>query len=633
MKLIFILLSLCGITVFAEENTKTLSIYSWTVSPKLGEEKTINVDTVPLDFQHFNTGDGYRSPRGYLGNLGSPSYSKIFFEQRDYPRNLFSQVYEPFFFSADNARYYNTNMPLTNVTYLSGGSSNVAQERFKVLFTANASKKVNLGVDVDNIYARGQYASQAVNDFSYRFFFSFKSDRYVLHTFMGNSNLSNQENGGITDDRYITKPTEISSGTKTVTAENIPVKLDQAWNRLNGGLFYLTHRYNLGFYRTETKDTTEIETFVPVSSVIHTFEYQNVDRRFIVKSLPTGTAAYFNQNYFNSTETNDTTSYSSIRNTVALSLREGFNKFALFGLTAYLQNDFRTFKLMELSGAFTTYKQQSTFLGGELSRRNGRFINYRATGELGVLGEDLGQMTLSGNLETRIKIFKREVQFNANGYIKNINPGFYLNKYHANNFWWDNAFQKERRVRMEGEISVPEEHFSLKAGVENLQNYIYFNNSTLPTQESSNIQILSGCLAKDFKFGYFHIDNQIYAQYSSNEKVIPLPTVSLYHNMYVLSKLAKVLTFQVGMDVRYHTSYYALDYQPAISQFYTQDQIKVGNYPLVCVYANMHLKRTRFYLMYYHADKGMVTANYFSSPHYPIDPGYLKMGVSWNFDN
>ncbi len=629
MKLTLILLSIASLTAFAVEKTNSLSIYSWTVSPKLGEQHAAVVDTVPLDFQHNDSGDGYRSPRGYLGNLGSPSYSRIFFEQRDYPRYLFSQAFEPFFHSVEKAQFYNSTIPLTNISYLSGGSKKTDEERFKILFAANAGKKLNLGFELDDIYARGQYGSQAVSDVTYRLFGSYLADRYSMHTFFGNSNLSNQENGGITDDTYITNPSSKSSGKQTTTSDNIPVNLDEAWNRVNGGMFFLTHRYNVGFTRTEKKDTSEIETFVPVSSIIHTFEYNNIDRRFISKTLPDG---FFENAYLNKKSSNDTTTFSSIRNTVALSLREGFNKFALFGLTAYLQNEIRNYTLMDTLGR-TNYKEQSTFIGGELSRRNGKFINYHATGELGVLGEDLGQMTLSGELETKLKIFKREVEFKANGYIKNLNPSFYLNKYHSNHFYWDNSFAKIRRVRVEGEIAVPEEHFSIKAGVENLQNYIYFNNKALPTQESNNIQVLSGCLSKDFKWWNFHLDNQIYGQFSSNEKVIPVPTVSLYHNMYVLTKVAKVLTLQLGMDVRYHTAYYAMAYQPAISQFYTQDQIKIGNYPLMSVYANLHLKRTRFFLMYYHADYGIATPNYFSTPHYPINPRVLKMGVSWNFNN
>jgi len=613
----------------AEEKEPAMAIRSWKISPNLGNEYPVDVDTIPLDFQHFSSVDGYRSPRGSLGNLGSPSYSRIFFLQKEAPRFLFSQVYEPYFLTAEKVSYFNTTIPLTNLTYTSGGSSNTKEERFRATFCANAGKKLNIGADFENIYARGFYASSAVSDISYKLFSSYKSDHYGYHAFFGNSNLSNYENGGIQNDVYITNPTSLSGTKNTFESVNIPVNLEKSWNRINGGMAYLNHHYDLGFYRSIKKDTTETKEFVPVSGIIHTFQYNTIFRRFVEKSF---SSDFYQNHYIDTLATNDTTSYKSFQNTVALRLYEGFNKYAVFGLTAYLRNEIRKYQIIDPAGK-SKYNQNSTFIGAELSRQNSKILQYTALAEVGILGEDLGQFTLSGEIKTQIKIFKRDLIFKANGFIKNINPGFYLNHYHSNHFWWDNAFNDERRVRLEGEISIPEERFSLKAGVENLQNYIYFNNKALPTQESENIQILSASVSKDFKWGILHLDNEIHGQYSSMQKVIPLPDVSLYHNLYLRAKLAKVLTLQAGADVRYFTSYYAPAFQPAISQFHTQSEIRIGNYPLVSVYANLHLKRTRFFVMYYHASENLVEPNYFTTPHYPINPGGMKMGVSWNFNN
>ena len=47
---------------------------------------------------------------------------------------------------------------------------------------------------------------------------------------------------------------------------------------------------------------------------------------------------------------------------------------------------------------------------------------------------------------------------------------------------------------------------------------------------------------------------------------------------------------QLGADVRYFSEYYAPDYAPALQQFHLQDgtnRIKIGNYPVVNVYANL----------------------------------------------
>ena len=91
---------------------------------------------------------------------------------------------------------------------------------------------------------------------------------------------------------------------------------------------------------------------------------------------------------------------------------------------------------------------------------------------------------------------------------------------------------------------------------------------------------------------------------------------------------------QIGADVRYFSEYYAPTYAPALQQFHLQDEanhIKIGNYPVVNVYANFQLKRTRFFAMFYHINEGMGSRRYFYAPHYPINQRLFKLGVSWNF--
>jgi hypothetical protein len=88
---------------------------------------------------------------------------------------------------------------------------------------------------------------------------------------------------------------------------------------------------------------------------------------------------------------------------------------------------------------------------------------------------------------------------------------------------------------------------------------------------------------------------------------------------------------QIGVNVRYHTAYYAPAYMPATGQFYAQSKVLIGNYPVVNAYLNFHLKRTRFFFEYYHLNQKFMKGAYYSMPNYPIDPSITKMGVSWNF--
>lgn len=59
-----------------------------------------------------------------------------------------------------------------------------------------------------------------------------------------------------------------------------------------------------------------------------------------------------------------------------------------------------------------------------------------------------------------------------------------MRHYHSKHFWWDNDMDKEFRTRIEGELSIARWRTKLKAGVENIKNYTYFNQQALPEQKA-----------------------------------------------------------------------------------------------------------------------------------------------------
>lgn len=76
------------------------------------------------------------------------------------------------------------------------------------------------------------------------------------------------------------------------------------------------------------------------------------------------------------------------------------------------------------------------------------------------------------------------------------------------------------------------------------------------------------------------------------------------------------------------------DYAPAIGQFYLQNpdtRYKLGGYPLINGYINLHLKRTRIFVQMYNLLQRTGEKSYFLAPHYPLNPRILKVGLSWNF--
>lgn len=182
---------------------------------------------------------------------------------------------------------------------------------------------------------------------------------------------------------------------------------------------------------------------------------------------------------------------------------EGFNKYAKAGLTAYISHKFSRYDLMNAdSMTVDRFTEQEIFVGGELAKRQGKVLHYSIDGEIGIMDKALGQFRVHGNMDLNFRLGKDTVNLIARGFVTNTLPSFYMRHYHSNHFFWDNDnMEKEFRTRVEGELNIDRWGTNLRAGVENVKNYTYFNQKAVPEQYSGNIQILSATLKQNFRAG------------------------------------------------------------------------------------------------------------------------------------
>ena len=644
-------------TAVIDANTIPIGLHAWKIEERFGERIAVPVDTLQHGFQNSNDTGGPTGHYSFLGNLGAPRISHVFFERKDPTQFFFTDPYDFTVRKPGDIIYTNTKSPFTNLTYYKQGDGRYGEERFKAYFAVNVNKRMGFGFDIDYTYGRGKYQSQSTALFNGNLFAYYHGDKYDMHFSFINENLKVAENGGITDDRYVTDPLEMAEGERTYETYNIPTNLMDIWNNNTGYHAFLTHRYNLGFYRdvTEENDTVSKQVFVPVTSFIHSVKV-DIDRRKYVSYDVDQNNEYFEHNYLG-TDSLDITRHFSVKNTVGIALREGFNKWAKAGLTAFMSFEHRNFTMTDTVTGIpgqriaTSHKENVLSIGGQLSKQQGKTLHYNVIGEIAMLGEDAGQFTVEGNGDLNFRLFNDTVRLEANAYIKNLNPTFYFRHFHSKHYWWDNDLSKIMRTRIEGKLSIDRWRTQLKAGVENITNYTYLDNASVQytdrqgntaykndmavRQHSGSIQVFSATLKQDFKLGILHLDNEVTYQKTSNSDVLPLPELVLYHNLYLKFALAKkVLKIEMGADMRYFTQYYAPDYAPAIGQFYLQNRetrYKLGAYPMLNGYINLHLKRTRIFVQMYNLLQRGGDKSYFYIPHYPLNPRILKIGLSWNF--
>ncbi len=621
-----------------------MKISAWKINPLLGEVSRSAMDTLSRNFQNQTVMDGEPYSRIYTGPMGSPYMSRYIFDQPIAPSFLFLQPFEGYTYNVQNTKFYDTTVPFSNLTYFGSGNRQNGEDRFKAFFTINRGKKLNFGGDFDMIYARGIYNNQTAKQTHYRLFGSYVTDHYSIHAAVMGNAMSNKENGGIVDDRYITDPTAIDAKKKSFKPRDIPTNLNDNFNRVISDNYFFTQRYNLGFERNVVVDSVELKDsveFVPVTSFIHTFDFQKNFKRYVMDSPPAD-SSFFENYYFDKNKFRDHTRNWKLSNTLGISLREGFNRFMKFGLTGYAQFVSERYELMNplhFMGMATApemnkYTENTLYVGGQLLKTQGSAFTFDINGRFGVVGHNAGDIDVQGNINSMFRLFKKDFYVNAQGMFLNKAPNFYYDRWISNNFIWDNNFKFEQRFRALGEIGVKQWDFSLKAGFENITNHIYFNEKSLPVQDEGGVQVFTASLMKNFAFGPFHLDNDITYQKSSNQKVLPLPDLMLYHNMYFNTAIARVLKIQIGVDLRYWSKYYGQTYQPATNMFVNQQNIEIGNYPLMNVYVNFNLKKARFFVMMYNVNQGLFGGDeYFSMPGYPIAPRSFKFGLSWNFLN
>lgn len=397
------------------------------------------------------------------------------------------------------------------------------------------------------------------------------------------------------------------------------------------------------FYKSE---------YVPVTSFIHTVKFDNYRRIYEAYQTP---ADYYLQEYYDAGRLTgdsiyDQTKHWHMKNTFAIAMLEGFNKWAKAGLKAFASYDLRHYELPTMEGGFEKHNEHVLSVGGQLSKQEGKTLHFNAVAEIGLTGVDAGTLAIDGNVDVNIPFLGDTLQVRGDAFFHRETPSFYYRNYHARHLWWENNLDKTIHTRIMGTLSFPKTRTKLRVAVDEIKNYTYFSQSyditeeglrtgvmVTPMQESGGINLLTAQLEQNFRLGILNWENQFTYQHSSKESVLPVPAFNAYTNLYIKFKVVKVLNVDLGADMRYFTSYEAPDYSPYMGQYTVQgngeNNVKIGNYPIVNVYANVHIKHTRFFVMMSHINAGQGDKNYFFAPHYPMNERVFRIGVSWNFFN
>lgn len=598
-------------------------IKTWRLSDYGTRKSVLHVDTLLGNIHNFNPIFQRSIGNSYLGNLGSPYQSTIFKDRvRDEPF-IFFNTFEAYMNMPKEVLFFNTTTPFTSFFYSTAGSKDRAESRLRILHTQNVNQFWNVGINFNLISSEGRYQNQKTKLYDFNLFSNYEKGRYGVHFVLSQNRVLVNENGGVDQEDFVASSDE--------KPEDIKINLSGTKNKLSNFNFFANQYYNIGNGKDLIIDGDTSQIY-PVK-VVHDLSYESNNREFKEDVV---NKDFFKNTYLNNTKSADETSLKKFSNGFHVIFNENQNKKLSFGARLGLLNEFSVYNLRRLVGE-NSFSQQdenvhNTKLMTSIFRQTGKNWNWKFSGEYVFEGYNQSDYQLDGNLVYQFGDSINRQNLKITSQIKSNTPDFLLTEYHGNHEQWSLKLDKNKELSLGLEYEIKKYGFKIGGQINNLENYTYFGSDAIISQIGKSIQVATVYIEKDFRLGNFTLSQKIVGQKSSDNNILPLPDLSIYSNNYYSNSFFNgALGIQAGFSVYYNTSYYAPNYSPSTGQFFLQEEQKLGDYPKVDLYFNFRIKRTRIFVMYEHLNAKMGSRNYFSSLHYPINPGMLRYGLRWTF--
>lgn len=393
------------------------------------------------------------------------------------------------------------------------------------------------------------------------------------------------------------------------------------------------------------------DEYVPVTSFIHTADFTTYRRIYEAYATP--------ENYYLDTykvkerlagdSIYDKTSNWNLRNTFAIALLEGFNKWIKTGAKVFATHTLSHYVLPDSVGT-TSWNEHSVAVGAQLSKMQGKSLHFNVTGDVAVVGYNVGEIKIDGGVDLNFPLLGDTMTLAASGFYHHVKPSFYFRHYQSRHLWWDSDdLSMIDHLRAQGVLNYAKTRTRFRFAFDEIKNYAYFASSftnsddngrlynmAYSRQASSPITVLTAEVAQDLAFGPLHWETTLTWQKSTKQDVLPLPAINAYTNLYLRFKIARVLNCDFGADARFFTKYAAPDYFPSLGQYTVQEnenKQKIGGYPVINAYFNFKLSRARFFVMMSHVNCGSGNKEYFFTPNYPLNGRVFRFGISWDFAN
>ena len=600
-----------------------------------------------------------------LPNMGE-GFNKLgynFHDEKIIP-DLGARVKHFGYFEVDDIPYYSVPSPFTELFFKSTFDQG---HHLDALVTLNTSPRFNFSIAYRGFRSLGSYSYSKSTASQFRFSSQYESydKKYRLRLHHTSQKLGNDVNGGLTNDSVYFF--ENSPNFAIVNSETGEVEVDE-----NGETLY----ENYGGFMDRTRLGTQIvaenilsgKRYFTEQVYFLNYDINNISEKFFkighrlkyetkyYKFFQVREDEYFSDSYIEK-DISDRSNFKTLENNLFFeynrpfigNLRLNFKQINwnyFFQNDDYLEKDWVDKKINENQFS-TDLTWRKKIFGFDLKSRiyNSYKKNYSS---------DYYMFNVSKKL---FKDFNVSTKYQFRSTPPNFN--FHLYKSDYVNYNWEQLDLDNQSFLT---YSLKFEHLKwgyLNAEWNNLSKYTYFLNNTpinflnermdiLPTQQNEEIEYFKIKFFQNLEFGKFSLINTVQYQKVNQVDDPNLSFTPLALNVpewltrntiaYSTDLFNKALYIQTGFSFKFFTDYYADQYNPLIGEFVTQNNVKIGEYPLVDFFLNAKIQQTRVFLKIEnlsgkieHIINENTKYDYYAAPYTPYRDFSIRFGLVWNF--
>lgn len=589
------------------------------------------------------------------------------------------------YYNLDDVFYYHVPTPTTELMYRKGLEQGQVLD---ALLTANTSKQLNIAVAYKGLRSLGKYRYALSNQRNFRTSFNYntKNKRYYIRGHIYNFFLSNQENGGLTDESVELFETNDSN---YIERSRLEVNFTDATSILEGKRYYLEQSVAVFSNRipAKRKSSLPVVTDIKIDSIaVDSLRAQRINSKKIVSKdsiiIPDSTKVVTTTKIIDKVPVQKTI----IDSTLVAEEQKPYLDFRLGNTLQYETKHYRY--TQESANSFfgdaftsdindhTSYQNfdgqlylqvNSAYIGSLKVKANyfdytyhyDRILYYddytvsdRIKGNAFSFGADwhkkLGNIHLNADASTILignisgssikgSVMLQEKDFNFKGFVEftSKTPDFNKKLYQSDyvDYNWQNDFQNEDITNI-GAAFTSEKWVTLQGDYNIIDNYTYFNDSSKPEQSSETLTYFKIKLLKALTYRKFTLDNTVtYQDVTNGGSFFRVPNWVTRNTLYFSTYMFKgnPLYLQTGISFKYFSAYKMNAYNPLINEFTLQNTDEIGNFPMLDFFFNIQVSRLRAFFKIENFSANFTGRNYYSAPTYPYRDLTIRFGLAWDF--